>query len=435
MTKSILIAGLFLILFTPNCKSQNNDSEPFNFPETKMGDFTKIWFESINNYNKDLFVKNTTDREWDDFFDVLLDLSKRKKGITPILISYETSDFISIYAKENQGIWVKVNLGLNKNNQITAMGIKKSKEPIDYKLRTKLNKTHINSIVKGVSSLLKSKYVIVASRIKFSRTLINNLNNGKYNNITQGDLLAYKLTKDLRAISNDKHLQIIPPSLISEVKSRFGDTDDNQNLKSKEDHSSSEEEIAVSSKKLENNIGLISFDRFDSNKKTKAITHQILTSFKNCKSIIIDLRQSGGGDAKAVTDLISYFFEKPTVITKGEKLDNKIISEEITIPNNLSKVFLQTPLYILTSSKTISAGESFTYFMKNKKRASIIGEKTAGAGFRVNVFDLTNGFYFVNSTDTSFDLDKNEGWDKKGITPDIVTKSKNALNKALSLIE
>ena len=140
MTKTIFITSLFLMLFAPNSKGQSIDLNSFMFPETEMGDFTKIWFEAINNYSKDIFVKNTIDREWDDFFDVLLDLSKKKKGLTPVLVSYETTNFISIYAKENQGTWVKINLGLSNTNQITAMGIKKSSKPTNYKLRTQLNK-------------------------------------------------------------------------------------------------------------------------------------------------------------------------------------------------------------------------------------------------------------------------------------------------------
>ncbi len=433
--KSIYITSLLLLLSITFSKAQSTKEQTFNYPETKMGNFAKVWFEAINSYNKDIYIANTNDREWDDFFNIILNLSKEKGGITPTLVSYETENFISIYAKENKGIWVKVNLGMNTNDQITAMSLKKSSKPINYNLRTKLSLTHIKNIIQGIASEIKNNYVVEASRSKFSQALINKLNNGDYNNITQGDLLAYQLTKDLRVISNDKHLQIAAPSQINEIKSRFGSSEENKNSLKDAGHSNLEEETPLNSKILENNIGLISFNRFVSNKKTKDLTHQIFTELKNCKSIIVDLRQSGGGDAGAVTDLISYFFEKPTLITKGRKLEHKSYEEEISIPNNLSKDYSNTPLYILTSPKTISAGESFTYFMKNKQRATIIGEKTAGAGFRVNVFDLPNGFYFVNSTDSSFDPDKNEGWEKKGIQPNISTKSRDALNKALSIIK
>lgn len=47
-------------------------------------------------------------------------------------------------------------------------------------------------------------------------------------------------------------------------------------------------------------------------------------------------------------------------------------------PDSYFTDLYETPLYILTSYKTFSAGEMLTYFLKNHHRATIVGEQTRG---------------------------------------------------------
>jgi len=63
MQKSILIASIFLMLFTTFGKAQNTSNHTFNYPKNKMGNFAKVWFEAVNSYIKDKFVEYTSDRE------------------------------------------------------------------------------------------------------------------------------------------------------------------------------------------------------------------------------------------------------------------------------------------------------------------------------------------------------------------------------------
>ena len=42
------------------------------------------------------------------------------------------------------------------------------------------------------------------------------------------------------------------------------------------------------------------------------------------------------------------------------------------------KRYLDKPVYVLTSKRTFSGAEEFTYNLKNLKRATIVGETTGG---------------------------------------------------------
>ena len=418
----------------------------FEFPSSKMGVLARSWYESVNSGEKKFFEQNLSDNSWEKFFSSLLSLGQKVGGFRPVLVSYETPQTISIYSKENKGSWVKVNLEVNSEGQLISMGVKKSVQPVDYDLRLNLTSDQTKDIVKSIAAELERNYVIVKLRSEYSQELVKRLRNGKYDNVTQGDLLADKLTKDLREISNDKHLQVIPPSRINEVRERFGlEQEDHRSQDNSEPNSelSEEHELSediesidvqsITSEKLDNHIGYITIERFVFNQKVIERTNSILSDLKNSKAIIIDLTGSGGGDGEAVIDLLSYFFENPELLTGSSKSPNGPVVEVWTTPNELSKSLSSIPLYVLTSSKTISAAEAFTYHLKRKNRATIIGETTAGAGNRVDVFKMAHDFYLVNSIETSFDPEKNEGWEGTGVSPDIRTSRREALEKALSL--
>ena len=50
------------------------------------------------------------------------------------------------------------------------------------------------------------------------------------------------------------------------------------------------------------------------------------------------------------------------------------------------------PVYVLTSNKTFSAAEEFTYNLKNLKRATIIGETTGGGAHPGGVMPVAERF-------------------------------------------
>ena len=51
------------------------------------------------------------------------------------------------------------------------------------------------------------------------------------------------------------------------------------------------------------------------------------------------------------------------------------------------------PVYVLTSSRMISAGEQFAYDLKMLERATLVGETTAGGGHAANLQAIGDNFY------------------------------------------
>lgn len=431
-----VISILFFSMVMSFGFGQTPTNSKMKFPDNRMGTFAKTWFEAANTNNGELlkpynFIKDV----WGDQFQTITSIIKSKGGLVPEMISFQTEESISIYSKLNKGGWLAINLFLNKKNEIFGMGMRKSYKPESYALMTGIKISEVHDLISVIAKEIGNSYAAKEQRDILKEFLLEQIKTGKYDSITQGDLLAKSLTKDLVKFANDKHLQIIPPSMLSEVQSRFGLTDEqpeNSTSEAKEMgvHGNPdgglelEEPLPISGEILEGNIGHITLENFKDSPKAVVETERIMKELSNTKAIIIDLTQSGGGDGSATNNLLSYFFDKPSN------------NNDVTInPKRLSNVYASKQLYVLTSKRSISAAEAFAYYLQQRGRATLIGETTAGAGYLVNAFKMPYNFYLVNPITSKFDASKGEDWQGKGVTPDIRVSANEALQKAMSLIK
>jgi C-terminal processing protease CtpA/Prc len=92
------------------------------------------------------------------------------------------------------------------------------------------------------------------------------------------------------------------------------------------------------------------------------------------------------------------------------------------------------PVYILTSRRTFSAAESFTFGLRVNHRVTIVGERTGGGGHFGNFVQLPGGFYMFVPRGRTYDPETNEGWEAEGIKPDVEVSYDQALKTAIGLI-
>ena len=85
----------------------------------------------------------------------------------------------------------------------------------------------------------------------------------------------------------------------------------------------------------------------------------------------------------------------------------------------------------MTNNKTASTCEPLVYELKKLNRATIVGEKTAGAMLNGEKFELYNNFVMYIPT---ADYYASDGYriDQNGIRPNVETKSDEALDKVLN---
>lgn len=147
---------------------------------------------------------------------------------------------------------------------------------------------------------------------------------------------------------------------------------------------------SVTSEQKENGsiayIKILKFSESTTSELTSIINKILLTP---PKSIILDLRDNGGGYLDASADVTSMFLEKGKIVTtRGTKADS-IQEKSATGEARLAKY----PLVILQNEQTASAAEIVAGALKDNNRAHLIGTHTYGKGSVQELEPLANGAY------------------------------------------
>ena len=88
------------------------------------------------------------------------------------------------------------------------------------------------------------------------------------------------------------------------------------------------------------------------------------------------------------------------------------------------------PLFLLTSQRTASAAEEFSFVLKNKRRAVLVGTRTAGAGHMVAFRPVGHGFTLGASITRVSDPATGLEWEQVGVQPDVAVPAELALVEA-----
>ncbi|MEN0004119.1 MAG: S41 family peptidase [Bacteroidota bacterium] len=186
--------------------------------------------------------------------------------------------------------------------------------------------------------------------------------------------------------------------------------------------------------KLEDNIAYLDLRGFYGLDYGRNYADYAMAQMRNADAIIIDLRKNSGGRGDMVEYLLSYFFEEPIVTGRSRKRSgDRFVDRTHTSAVRLTgKTLMDVPVFILTSSITFSAAESFCYPMQAYGRATIIGEVTKGganAGDLISIDEQLN--IFIPDVAALPHPKTNTMWEGVGIIPDIKVDSSMALETAM----
>lgn len=137
---------------------------------------------------------------------------------------------------------------------------------------------------------------------------------------------------------------------------------------------------------LEDNIGYLKLPSFDTDTAEDFREKVEELQKQGCTSLIIDLRNNGGGILDETTDIADLLLEKGrTIITTKDKYEN----EEVIISED--EATFEMPVVILANENSASASEVLIGALKDNDRATIIGTTTYGKGVIQTVISLSNG--------------------------------------------
>jgi hypothetical protein len=164
-----------------------------------------------------------------------------------------------------------------------------------------------------------------------------------------------------------------------------------------------------------------------------------LKMLEKADTLILDLRQNPGGDGDMACYLYSCLVpeDSVTLLLNTNHMDGVVTTTTFSSYKTLpAQRYPNKKLYILTSKKTASSAEVFTYICRLNGRATIIGEKTSGAGHNMRTCPAGKRFTFALPMGRIYDPKTGLGFQEtEGIRPDIEVESGKALDKALEMIK
>jgi len=274
-----------------------------------------------------------------------------------------------------------------------------------------------SAAVASAAAAFRSRYVSPELGERAAAAIETELKNGSYENLASPQAFADKLTADLRAVTNnDQHVQVLgggPPPGGPPVRSEGG---------------------VVRADRLAGNVGYLQVASLGPPPLFNPALDRAMAALKDTKALIVDARDLAGGTVPSVTYLVSYFIksDKPVhlsdIVSRTPGTESYTTDEIWSVPTPFAYA---GKAYVLTSRRTLSAGEMFAYDVQALKRATIVGETTAGAANAAAVVPLIPGLALMLSGGRTQNAITGTNWEGVGVKPEVAAPSADALKAAL----
>jgi retinol-binding protein 3 len=291
-----------------------------------------------------------------------------------------------------------------------------------------INATERSALVEAISQKLSDHYVLpdVASRV--GRELRARIRQGRYDRLGSSRRMAETLSKELREAANDAHLGVrFSPEPMSAGPAAAPTSEQKERMR----------RMAASVnfgfqkvELLEGNVGYMELNGFADIGDAAETAIAAMNFLANTDALIIDLRYNGGGVPGIAQLISSYLFDRPVQLNAIHWREGNRTEQYWTLPHVPGRRYGSKPVYVLLSKQSLSAPESFAYSLQALKRATIVGETTAGGANPGGEFRLNDHFALFVPTGRAINPVTNTNWEGVGIRPDIDVPAKRALRTA-----
>ena len=288
------------------------------------------------------------------------------------------------------------------------------------------------TVVAAIRRVVAENYVLPDVRAKLDAALAKGLAAGRYD-VGDPAVLVERVNADLASVTPDKHLglQFDPRSATAAAAEQGGRRTDDGPASPEAirrarsiNYGFSEMKVLPGNLRYVNLVGFV----WAGPRSAEAYDNAI-RFLKDGDAAIIDLRENGGGSPEAVRYLVSHFMEPNRHIVTfhmgASQVDRVSTLAELPVGRMVGK-----PLYVLTSGDSASAAEEFIGHVAGFRLGEIIGETSAGAGFRNTFFPLPGGYLISVSVGRAVLASTGKDWEGVGIAPTVKIAAAKALDLA-----
>jgi len=292
------------------------------------------------------------------------------------------------------------------------------------------------AIVDEISTFLEKNYIFPDTAGKVGEALRAKLKSGDLDKVNDARAFAQALSQVILAVGKDRHMGFAyNPAAAEDIRTMMGQSEE-ERRKVNERRLEQSRRANFGFKKVEQlpgNVGYLDFRMFASPDQAGPTAIAALNFLAYCDAIIVDLRQNGGGEPAQIQLMCTYFFPEMAHLNdiyyrEGDQWENYW-----TLPYVPGAKPVNADLYILTSSRTFSGAEEFTYNMKNLKRGTVIGETTGGGAHPTRTMIVQKDYLLRVPYARSVNPFSKTNWEGTGVVPDIACPAAEAFDKAYAM--
>lgn len=191
----------------------------------------------------------------------------------------------------------------------------------------------------------------------------------------------------------------------------------------------------------QDSIGYIYYSSF-SNSLSIGNLAWVFNAFKDCRGLIIDVRNNGGGDLSNAYKLAAPFFKESRTIgywqhKTGPGHNDFSKMEELKVDASISGIKWLRPTVVLSNRRSYSATNMFINMMRYADNAIIVGGTSGGGGGMPMSYEMPCGWTVRFSSVRMYDASKKDI--EQGIEPHVLvtmqsTDKDDIIEKAIELI-
>jgi hypothetical protein len=400
-------------------------------PDTPAGHTLQAWLDAFNSGDRAKIQAYVDKYDPTNSADRMLSFHDQTGGFDLLSVDKSEPTHIEFRVKEKASAMVAVGtLNLKKADPPQVEGVMLRAIPPGMtadQMHLKIDAAIRQRVIENAIAALNEYYVYPETAKKMDDALVARQKKGDYDSVEDADAFAMMLTDNLQEVSHDKHLRV-------NFSPRVLPKDDG--------HPSAEQEARMKTETLRNNcffekverlpsnIGYIKFNAFPDPDVCGPTATAAMNFLGNVDAIIFDLRQNGGGDPAMVALISSYLFDEPTHLNDLYNRKENTTTQFWTLPYVPGKRLAGKPVFVLTSKRTFSGAEEFTYNLKNLKRATIIGETTGGGAHPVDGHRIDDHFMIGVPFARAVNPISKTNWEGTGVEPDVKVPADQALDVA-----
>ncbi len=412
-------------------------AEPW-IPRTPAGDALRAWIEAFNSADSVRLAAYARHYEPEVVVGEELGFREQTGGFDLLEIERSTPRHIEFIMRERKSpmtAYGVIDVSVAEPVHVTARRVQPLGPNVDA-AAVRVDATGRARTLATVAALLDTFYVSPDVATRAVDTLRARAARGAYRDNANGPSFAMQLDDDLAEVTHDRHLHVIfsvsplPPDapVTTHGSSPARSPDDAKRERARL------EEMNCGFTRVEllpGNVGYVKFDMFADPDVCWATASAAMTFVAGARALILDLRDNGGGEPAMVSYIASYLFDTRTHLNDLWTRRTNTTEESWTRDTVPGRRFGGAkPVAVLTSSRTFSGGEEFTYNLQQLKRATVVGEITGGGAHPMSSHRISDHYLITVPFARPINPITHTNWEGVGVEPDVKVMAGQALEVA-----